>query len=49
MMIDVPKTPHKMSDTVAEGVLQCLEELLKKCQLGSLDQVSELRFTFRVR
>ncbi|KAA8527184.1 hypothetical protein F0562_008587 [Nyssa sinensis] len=33
------KTPHKVSDIVAEGVLQCLEELLKKCHLGSLDQM----------
>ncbi|KAK9937473.1 hypothetical protein M0R45_014259 [Rubus argutus] len=29
----------KVSDSVAEGVLQCLEELLKKCLLGSVDQM----------
>ncbi|XP_021674719.2 uncharacterized protein LOC110660661 isoform X2 [Hevea brasiliensis] len=31
--------PHKVSDKVAEAVLQCLEELLKKCHLGSVDQM----------
>lgn len=31
--------PHKVSDLVAEGVLDCLEELLSKCALGSVDQV----------
>ena len=31
--------PHRVSDSVAEGVLQCLEELLKKCHLGSVAQV----------
>lgn len=31
--------PHRVSDGVAEGVLQCLEELLKKCHLGSVEQV----------
>lgn len=30
---------HRVSDSVAEGVLQCLEELLKKCHLGSVEQV----------
>lgn len=30
----------KVSDSVAEGVLQCLEELLKKSLLGSVDQVT---------
>lgn len=34
-----PKTPHRVSDGVAEGVLQCLEELLIKCHLGSIEQV----------
>ena len=29
-----------VSDIAAEGVVQCLEELLKKCHLGSVDQVS---------
>ncbi|RVW89686.1 hypothetical protein CK203_036403 [Vitis vinifera] len=38
LISDVPKMPHKVSDSVAEGVLHCLEELLKKCQLGSVDQ-----------
>ena len=38
-MPDVQKMPHKVSDNVAEGVLQCLEELLKKCHLRSVDQV----------
>ncbi|KAI5332614.1 hypothetical protein L3X38_022743 [Prunus dulcis] len=36
---NVPKKPQKVSDSVAEGVLQCLEELLKKCLLGSADQL----------
>ncbi|XP_038887282.1 uncharacterized protein LOC120077473 isoform X3 [Benincasa hispida] len=31
--------PHRVSDGVAEGVLQCLEELLKKCHLGSVEQM----------
>ncbi|GLU04997.1 hypothetical protein SLE2022_221220 [Rubroshorea leprosula] len=31
--------PHKVSDRVAEGVLQCLEELLKKCHIGSGEQM----------
>eukprot|EP00257_Ricinus_communis_P015582 XP_015573531.1 uncharacterized protein LOC8280892 isoform X1 [Ricinus communis] len=35
----VSKLPHKVSDRVAEAVLQCLEELLKKCNLGSVDQM----------
>ncbi|PON90723.1 Coatomer beta subunit [Trema orientale] len=34
-----PKLPHKVSDAVAEGVLQCLEELLIKCHLGSIEQM----------
>lgn len=38
-MFDVLKKPHKVSDRVAEGVLQCLEELLVKCHLGSVEQV----------
>ncbi|KAL6998914.1 hypothetical protein U1Q18_000081 [Sarracenia purpurea var. burkii] len=38
-MADLPKVPHKVSDIAAEGVLQCLEELLKKCHLGSVDQM----------
>ncbi|KAL5813264.1 hypothetical protein ACOSQ3_028214 [Xanthoceras sorbifolium] len=32
-------TSCKVSDRVAEEVLQCLEELLKKCFLGSVDQM----------
>ncbi|KAF9678708.1 hypothetical protein SADUNF_Sadunf07G0063200 [Salix dunnii] len=31
--------PHKISDRVAEGVVQCLEELLNKCYLASTDQM----------
>ncbi|GKV29316.1 hypothetical protein SLEP1_g38253 [Rubroshorea leprosula] len=31
--------PHKVSDRVAEGALQCLEELLKKCHIGSGEQM----------
>ncbi|KAL4579938.1 hypothetical protein LXL04_016109 [Taraxacum kok-saghyz] len=31
--------PPKISDIVAEGVLQCLEELLIKCHLGSMEQM----------
>lgn len=34
-----PGVSHKVSDVVAEGVLRCLEELLRKCPLGSTDQV----------
>ncbi|KAJ0099748.1 hypothetical protein Patl1_20854 [Pistacia atlantica] len=30
---------NKVSDRVAEDVLKCLEELLSKCQLGSVDQM----------
>lgn len=30
---------HVISDNVAEGVLRCLEELLSKCHLTSVDQV----------
>ncbi|GMI88663.1 hypothetical protein like AT1G79190 [Hibiscus trionum] len=29
----------RVSDKVAEGVVECLEELLKKCHLGSVDQM----------
>ncbi|KAG8658701.1 hypothetical protein MANES_03G176500v8 [Manihot esculenta] len=36
---DSKNLPHKVSDKVAEGILQCLEELLKKCHLGSVDQM----------
>ncbi|XP_061348789.1 uncharacterized protein LOC133294152 [Gastrolobium bilobum] len=36
---DVPKTPFKVSDRVAEGVVNCLEELLTKCHLNSVDQM----------
>ncbi|KAI5582126.1 hypothetical protein BDE02_07G065100 [Populus trichocarpa] len=31
--------PHKISDRVAEGVVHCLEELLNKCYLVSIDQM----------
>ncbi|KAK7259182.1 hypothetical protein RIF29_24782 [Crotalaria pallida] len=36
---DVPKMPFKVSDSVAEGVVNCLEELLRKCHLKSVDQM----------
>ena len=35
--------PHKISDRVAEGVVQCLEELLNKCYLASTDQVFQTK------
>ncbi|XP_058106780.1 uncharacterized protein LOC131250207 isoform X2 [Magnolia sinica] len=31
--------PHMISDRVAEGALQCLEEVLMKCHLGSVNQM----------
>lgn len=43
---DNSKGPLTVSDSVAEGVLKCLEELLKKCQIGSLDQVYEILLSF---
>ncbi|CAA3017117.1 Inorganic phosphate transporter 1-4 [Olea europaea subsp. europaea] len=33
------ETPHNVSDAVAEATILCLEELLKKCCLGSVDQM----------
>ncbi|CAM8934498.1 unnamed protein product [Rhodiola kirilowii] len=33
------QTPHKIKDSAAEIVVQCLEELLNKCHLGSVNQV----------
>ncbi|KAL3637600.1 hypothetical protein CASFOL_018768 [Castilleja foliolosa] len=30
---------HKVTDSVAESVVLCLEEILKKCHLGSVDQM----------
>ncbi|PIN00472.1 hypothetical protein CDL12_27024 [Handroanthus impetiginosus] len=33
------ETVHTVSDAVAEGIVLCLEEVLKKCQLGSIDQM----------
>ncbi|XP_004295659.1 PREDICTED: uncharacterized protein LOC101290940 [Fragaria vesca subsp. vesca] len=36
---NITKVPQKVSDSVAEGVLHCLEELLTKCLLGSVDQM----------
>ncbi|KAG7590687.1 Armadillo-type fold [Arabidopsis suecica] len=36
---EFPKVPHRVSDKVAEGVISCLEELLKKCHIGSIDQM----------
>ncbi|CAJ1933002.1 unnamed protein product [Sphenostylis stenocarpa] len=38
-MPGVLKTPVEVSDGVAEGVIKCLEELLSKCRLNSVDQV----------
>ncbi|XP_014490963.1 TELO2-interacting protein 1 homolog [Vigna radiata var. radiata] len=35
----VLKTPVEVSDGVAEGVVKCLEELLRKCRLNSVDQM----------
>lgn len=40
------RVEHKVSDSVAEGVVLCLEEVLKKCQLGSIDQVPKARGEF---
>lgn len=37
---------HKVSDSVAEGVVLCMEEVLKKCQLGSIDQVPKAQRAF---
>ncbi|XP_065009722.1 uncharacterized protein LOC135639758 isoform X2 [Musa acuminata AAA Group] len=34
-----PLGAHAISDSVAEGLLMCLEELLKKCHLGSVNQM----------
>ncbi|PKI65523.1 hypothetical protein CRG98_014023, partial [Punica granatum] len=34
-----PDSPYVVSDIVAEGVVNCLEELLKKCRLGMLNQM----------
>ncbi|ESW25029.1 hypothetical protein PHAVU_003G002100 [Phaseolus vulgaris] len=38
-MPGVLKTPVEVSDGVAEGVVKCLEELLRKCRLNSVDQM----------
>ncbi|KZV33836.1 hypothetical protein F511_29079 [Dorcoceras hygrometricum] len=32
-------TPHQVSDSVAEGIILCLEEILKKCRFESVDQM----------
>lgn len=37
---EAPMGGLEISDSVAEGVLLCIEELLKKCHLGSVNQVS---------
>ncbi|RWW65028.1 hypothetical protein BHE74_00027689 [Ensete ventricosum] len=37
-----PLGGHAISDSTAEGMLLCLEELLKKCHLGSVNQAAEL-------
>ncbi|KAL2475889.1 ARM repeat superfamily protein [Abeliophyllum distichum] len=39
LLFDALETPHNVSDAVAEATLLCLEELLKKCCLGSVDQM----------
>ena len=36
---DVPNSPLKVSDSIAEGVVNCLQELLRKCHVTSVDQV----------
>ncbi|XP_065863276.1 uncharacterized protein [Euphorbia lathyris] len=36
---NVSISPHKVSDKVAEAILKCLEELLKKCHLQSAEQM----------
>ncbi|KAJ1440469.1 Armadillo-type fold [Sesbania bispinosa] len=38
-MSDVPKATMEVSDSVAEGVVNCLEDLLRKCHLNSVDQM----------
>lgn len=43
------KSPHRVNDIVAEGVLQCLEELLRKCHLGSVEQVSSVKMLFCIK
>ncbi|XP_007022439.2 PREDICTED: uncharacterized protein LOC18594747 isoform X2 [Theobroma cacao] len=37
--IESNNTYIRVSDKVAEGVVECLEELCKKCHLGSVDQM----------
>ncbi|KAL9268509.1 TELO2-interacting protein 1-like protein [Drosera capensis] len=37
-----PLMPHRVSDVIAETGLHCLEELLKKCSLVSLNQMTIL-------
>lgn len=48
---ELQEKSYKVSDKVAEGVVQCLEQLLRKCYLGSVDQVVVLiasqLFTYR--
>ncbi|KAL8477911.1 hypothetical protein ACS0TY_029990 [Phlomoides rotata] len=34
------ETEQKVSESVAEGVVLCLEEVMKKCHLGSVDQMA---------
>ncbi|XP_068654423.1 uncharacterized protein [Aristolochia californica] len=38
-MADASHKPYVIGDIVAEGVLVCLEELLKKCYFGSVNQM----------
>lgn len=39
-MLFANQTPNRVSDAVSEGVLQCLEGLLAKCRLGSVNQMT---------
>ncbi|XP_015946880.1 uncharacterized protein LOC107471876 isoform X2 [Arachis duranensis] len=38
-MSDIPNSTLKVSDSVAEGVVNCLQELLRKCCLMSVEQM----------
>lgn len=41
-------TVPRVSDFVAESIVLCLEEVLKKCQLGSVNQVPELSCVWKM-
>lgn len=43
---DVSNPPNHVSDSLAEGVVTCLEEVLRKCCLKSVDQVGRFSLTF---